>query len=282
MTNKLVRSVLVFAISVYLMNVARADVAEDAYQRGEKLLAQGDFDAAQSAFAAAARADRDNEKYMNKYLVVRKTRAMRHQLDREQNPETWERIARALHSFYLANGIHSQLLAIDTQMHQRLKSARTARILADTQLSVGHVAEAIETLKSLPASQSNIATDALLAVAYTRLGKEKKAERIVEQFDVSDDADPQVLYSVARAYAATGNQSAALTTLTLCFEQIPPSALDNFKNHAKACDEFAALAGTTEFQSVLATESKIKESACSGGSSCAGCPMRGQCSGEDE
>ena len=49
--------------------------------------------------------------------------------------------------------------------------------------------------------------------------------------------------------------------------------VDAFRKHAVESPEFAAIAPSNEFRAVLQTESKRAESKCSGGSSCAGCPM---------
>jgi hypothetical protein len=82
---------------------------------------------------------------------------------------------------------------------------------------------------------------------------------------------------VARANVSVGNDNQALDLLTRCFEATPPSRLEVLKSHARKTPEFVSLASTPQFAEVLKTESKIAESKCSGGSSCAGCPMRGQC-----
>jgi ferredoxin len=68
-----------------------------------------------------------------------------------------------------------------------------------------------------------------------------------------------------------------MTTLTSCFAAVPPSRLDELKNHARKCSEFAGVASSPAFAQALQTQSKVAESKCSGGSSCSTCPMRGNC-----
>jgi len=65
--------------------------------------------------------------------------------------------------------------------------------------------------------------------------------------------------------------------LARCFESLPPSRAANYQEHARACPDFAGLAASEGFAKALATQSKVQESACSGGSGCANCPMRGKC-----
>lgn len=85
------------------------------------------------------------------------------------------------------------------------------------------------------------------------------------------------MYTVARLSAMTGNSAEAVQLLVRCFESVPPSILTAYKTHAQRCPDFAALASTDALAQALEAESKIPESKCSGGSGCAGCPMRGKC-----
>jgi hypothetical protein len=85
------------------------------------------------------------------------------------------------------------------------------------------------------------------------------------------------MYSMARLHAAVGNSPEALGLLTRCFESVAPSQLDGFKAHVRQSRDFADLAPDARFAKALQTKSKVPESKCSGGSRCAGCPMRGKC-----
>jgi len=110
-----------------------------------------------------------------------------------------------------------------------------------------------------------------------RDGNVDRAKVIARRVSLHENACPGMAYSAARLYAATGDADKAMRALSQCFESIPPSRLDGFKAHAKVCPDFARLASTGEFAKVLQTKSKVAESKCSGGSKCAGCPMRGKC-----
>ncbi|UCC28844.1 MAG: hypothetical protein JSU86_11655, partial [Phycisphaerales bacterium] len=123
------------------------------------------------------------------------------------------------------------------------------------------------------------ATRSLYGVALCRQQKTAEASRIAATLQVPQAAGPGTVYCTARLQAAVGNNGEALGLLTRCFQSVAPSRLAGLKNHAQQSPDFAGLVSTPEFAQVLATKSKVPESKCSGGSRCAGCPMRGQCPG---
>jgi len=266
------------AVLVGLPTFVLAESAQQAFSRGKDLLAQGNAEGALSAFAAAARADLDNDAYRQQYALVRRIVDLRKVLGSEQDLERWEYTARALHAFYLDQGLHSQAVEVARKMHERVGSAASGLLLAETELALNNNAEAEKMLSALDREgKSTPSTQALWCVALARLGKAAQAKEIAQRVALPEDAGPQVTYSVARLRAATGNGEAALAALEKCFESLPASRLENFKQHAKLCPDFTALASTVQFAKVLKTESKVAESKCSGGSGCAGCPMRGKC-----
>jgi thioredoxin-like negative regulator of GroEL len=203
--------------------------------------------------------------------------ALRRHLDSEQDSARWEYFARGLHAFYISEGLLNEALTLDEKMHAKLNTASSAGQLAETQLAMGRDAEASAVLSALPPEKASPATQALLAVALARQGRVGEAQEVSEGIARSGNGDPGTLYSRARMHAILGNQGEALRLLARTFEAVPPSRLDDLKTHAKQTPEFAALTATDGFAAVLQTKSKVAESKCSGGSSCAGCPMRGKC-----
>jgi thioredoxin-like negative regulator of GroEL len=186
-------------------------------------------------------------------------------------------MARGLRAFYASEGIHPELLKLDQELHLRLASAESAAMLAETQLAMSQDADAIATLTGLESSKATDKTQALLGIALARGGQTDRAKQIAEGLRLPDDATPSLKYAAARLYASIGDTTKATAMLKACFESTLPSQLDGFKSHAKACPEFAAMASSAAFAGVLETQSKMPESKCSGGSSCAGCPMKGKC-----
>ncbi|NLX95912.1 MAG: hypothetical protein GXY83_07035 [Rhodopirellula sp.] len=272
---------LVFAIllvSAFALPLsAGPETPAQAFADGERLLAGADFDGALAAFARAARADRENQQYLQHYAMVRRILLLREQLDTEQDDARWEYQARALHSFYISRGLYREALALDRKMHQRLSTASTAVLLAETELALDMNSEAARTLAGLPAEKQTEATRALHGLALARQGKVDEAKQIAAGVELNGEAGPAMLYRVARLTAAVGDNERSLALLTRCFESVAPSQLAAFKDHAQRNPEFGKLASKPEFSRVLQTESKVPESKCSGGSGCSGCPMRGNC-----
>jgi Flp pilus assembly protein TadD len=281
MSIKSVVVAITLSCLVFLPSAVFGDAGKLAFEQGKALVSQGDFDGAMQAFATAARADRSNAEYMQTYSLVRQVVMIQNALTTEKNTQRWEYYARALHTYYMSEKLYDFALALDTQIHERVNSAASAALLAETHLAMDKNAEAIELLSRLPADKTSVVTESLEGIALARLGKKDDALKHADLAKLADDDGPGVVYCVARLQAATGNVQQATTLLTRCFEQIPPSQLDGFKTHAKATPEFTALASTPEFAQALKTESKVVESSCSSGSSCAGCPMRGKCSKEE-
>lgn len=264
-------AILLWPVSV------RGEAPAEVFARGKELLAKGDFQGALTAYAAAARADQGNRDYLRQYMLVRQVIEIRNRLEMEKDPRRWEYLARALHSYYVSQGLYDETVALDRRIHARLQSASSAVMLAETQLAMNQNAEAAETLSALESGKATPSTRALLGIALARDGKLGAARRIADTIALPQKAGPGMTYRVARLQAATGNSATALDLLARCFESVAPSRLDDFKLHSKKCPEFADLAASSDFARVLQTKSKVPESKCSGGSRCAGCPMRGKC-----
>jgi tetratricopeptide (TPR) repeat protein len=257
--------------------VARAETAAESFAQGETLLAKGQFTTALQSYAAAARADRNNREYVQRYAMVRRIVDLRARLEAESDSDRRERSAKALRAFYVSERLYPDLLKIDQQLHARLASPHTAAMLAETQLAMGRHADAVTTLSALPQGKTIAMTEALLGIALARSGKKDEAKRIAGELTLPEEPDPSMTYAAARLYAGIGDSATSLELLQACLEATLPSMLDGFTKHAKECPEFAAMASSPEFRTVLRTQSKRAESKCSGGSSCAGCPMSGKC-----
>jgi len=254
-----------------------ADPGEPAYQRGEQLLAEGDFSGAMAAYASAVRADRDNRDYARRYMLVRRVVQLRHQFENETDNDRLAYLARALRQFYLSHHLHRPALDVDRKVYDRLGDTRSALALADTQLAMGLNEEAAETLAGIPEDSQNTSTRALHAIALSRLGQGDQANRLAGGVNLPKDSGLGVTYAVARMHAATGNRERAVAALKQFFAAVPPSQQAGFRDVVRGCPEFASMATSPAFTAALNTPSKVSESKCSGGKSCAGCPMRGNC-----
>jgi tetratricopeptide (TPR) repeat protein len=253
-----------------------ADVASESFERGKALLAKGSLHAALGAYADAVRADRDNQAYLQEFMLVRQAVALEQAFAREKESGRWLQTAQALRSFYVRNGVYAKALRIDQQIHKRQDTESSALQLAETQLAMGKCVDAEQVLSALGPERTR-AAQAMLAVALARQDKLDEARRLAKSITAPTFCDPGTLYSIARMRAAVGDTTECLAVLTRCFQATPPSRLETLKDHAKKSPEFSAMASTASFQAVLQTDSMVPESKCSGGASCAGCPMRRQC-----
>ncbi len=91
--------------------------------------------------------------------------------------------------------------------------------------------------------------------------------------------DAGLLFDVARLQALTGEQDAALKTLTSSFELCPPKMLVDLRSFATETPDFAALRTHEAFAAVLKTGSKVECPGCGGCGSAAGC---GGCGGASD
>lgn len=259
---------------------ALAGSAEDAaraFADGKALLAEAKFDAALKAFVTAARTDAGNQEYQQTYVMLRQVVRMREKIQKEQDPDQWMSMARALHTFYHDHKIYSESLPLDRKIHEQHLAPDSAVMLAETLIALDKNAEAIDVLGSLGKKDATPRASVLLGLALARQGRIDEARALAEKAKVERDAGPRVFYELARLHAVTGNSQGSLGALTRSFELTPPSRLDVLKEEAKDCTDFSALASSADFTKVLKTQSGIKESSCSKGSACGNCPRRAAC-----
>ena len=106
------------------------------FANGKALLAKADFQGALHAYATAARADRDNSEYLQRYSLVCQITTMRKRLGvEEKDPRRWEYLAQALHSFY-PQGDLSQGPCLDRRIHARAENHFHGDMLAETELAM--------------------------------------------------------------------------------------------------------------------------------------------------
>lgn len=277
MTRKALLTAIML-IPFALSTTAFATTPAEAFNRGKAKLSEGDLRGALKEYADAARTAPENGFYRQQFMLVRNAVLLKHNLAKTEDQTQWLQMAKGLRAFYASNGLLQEALVLDKQIHAKTNSCFTAMQLAETQLALDMNADAERVLSALDAEKSTTASRALLAIALVRQGKTDEARTIAEATSISDKAGPITLYDLARMQAALGNADESVTLLTNSFEATLPSRLDLFKRHAEKCPEFTAIVRTAGFRKALATESKVTESECSSGSSCASCPMRGGCS----
>lgn len=257
---------------------AWSDDAGVAYSQGQTLLAAGDLRGAVKSYVQAVKLDRNNQQYMQQYRLARRALELQEKLAKETDAKQWEADALALRSFFNAQGLPRLVLPLDQQVFAKTPSEDNAIALAETLLTLEQNAEAVKTLGGLPEAKLSHAGRAMLAIALARQGERAQATSVASSVPTTLTAsDPGLLYLTARMQAALGQPDAAVATLAAALAAVPPSRQDMLKEHARACHDFVDVSARPAFAQALATQSKVAESKCSGGSSCSTCPMRGEC-----
>ena len=164
-----------------LTGIVRAETAAEAFARGNTLLRQGDVQQSLGAFAEAARAERENREYVARYMMVRRIGQLQESLETETNAARWEYLARALEHFYRTERMYKESLALSQKKFERLKDARSAAALAETQLAMSLPADAIATLQSLDSEKATPATQSLLAIALANADRLNEANAVLQR-----------------------------------------------------------------------------------------------------
>ncbi|UCF33401.1 MAG: hypothetical protein JSV78_13815 [Phycisphaerales bacterium] len=259
-----------------------SEEAAQAFADGKALLAKADFEGALEAFKKAAKTDANKPDYREHYAVLRQIVKLRQRSAEETDEQRWLEMAQALRAFYHEQGLYREALPLDREIYRREPGSHTVAQLAETQLALRMNSETVALLSDLPKEQRTERTKVLLGLAYARQGRTEDAASIADQVSVKACAGPDTFFELACLHARVGENDGALTAMTRSFELTPPSDLEDRKADARSCEDLAGLAQTPEFAAALKTESKVKESGCSGGTSCGKCPKRGGCSNKNK
>lgn len=257
-----------------------ATEAEEAFAAGQSALAQADFAAADASLTRAARLAPDNQDYRQEALLLRRVLAVRERLDRLEGTPQWGAAAESLCAYYVDHQAYEEALKLGRQLHTERNTAASAAALAQTLLLMNRNDDAADVLADWTGDRGTVQTRALRGIALAREKRTDAARALAEQVSLDADTPPAAAFDVARLCALLGNEPGATAALTHCLQRTPPSQLDKVRASAKTATDFGTLRQSESFVAVLQTESQVKESACSGGSSCAGCPSRATCSEE--
>lgn len=274
------RLALMLMLSLFTCAIAGADDAAagaDRFAAGQKLLSEADFEGALNAYSEAVEKDPANQEYKAEYQILSRILNMRSKLTEEKDMQRWETMLRGLHSYYCNNKLFKESKALDQQLYRRRQNEASAVMLAETQLELAED-EAVEQLLKVFIKKG--ATDysrMLYGIALARQGKMDAARELLKEKPVGDDAKLGDRFQCARLYAALGDKDEVMRRLKSVFESVPPSQLSKIKNYVKETKDFGPYTASNQFAVVMATESQVPESRCSGGASCGSCPSASSC-----
>jgi hypothetical protein len=278
LTTTVILMIGALAVSAAPAPATPAEMARRAYAQGQARLAAADFEAALTAFKAAARADKENPEYRQQYALLRQVIRLEKRLPKEKNTERWLQGASALHNFYHAHGLYARCIPLDEKRYKRDPGAESAILLAETQLALGLNTRPAEILAQLPEDQQTPRTRALRGLALARDGRINEAKSLADDpRKIDAEAGPRHFYELARLLALIERPQDSLYALTQAIELTPPSQLEAFKDQVRGCTDLTALGKTNEFAEVMKLSSRVQESPCSGGTGCGKCPKRAKC-----
>ncbi|MBM3318629.1 MAG: hypothetical protein FJY75_12330 [Candidatus Eisenbacteria bacterium] len=256
---------------------ADAGLGAEPFARAQAHLGRAEFTQALAALEEAAKADPAQADYRRELAIVRQVIDLRQRIQSETDPARRDRGAAALRAYYYDRGLFAEALALDRDRHGREDSPASAEALAETLLESGADAEAGDILAAMGADRLSPLGRWMLALAGAKSGERGEAERLAADLPAPPPDNAQMLYLAARVQALLGKGEPSLAALQLAFRSTPPSRLARLKDQARACPDFGPLAGEASFAAVFATESAVKESGCSRGPTCGGCPRASSC-----
>jgi tetratricopeptide (TPR) repeat protein len=261
---------------------ARGDEAAALFDRGLSVLEEGEIAKAADLFLQASKAEPESKSYREHASLLRRVQQIRGVLAREKDAARWEQAAQSLRAFYYDFGVYGEALALDRQRHEKQGSLERALDLAESQLEMGLAAQVEVLLGKYADEKRNTRLDLLLGIAQARQGRKEEAAKCAERARIAkEEANARLLLERACLDSLLGEPTRAAVYLVRSFELTPPSRLDKSKAYAKARADLAALWDSPAAEMAWKTESKVKESSCSSGSSCGKCPKRSACGSEE-
>jgi tetratricopeptide (TPR) repeat protein len=236
-----------------------------------------DYALALNEYATAAKANPQATYYREQYAVLQRVIKMKKLLAEETNPEKWKSYAKATRSYVYNKGFYSEALETDRAAANKFDSGDYAANLLETLLLTGQNEEAAKFAESKQPADKTIRYQTLIAVVSARAGKTAEAVEAIKAVEVNPKTNPASYFDSARVYWAAGDKDKAMASLKTLLEHTPPSETPGVQEMIKRSVEFAPLRDSEELKVVLATESKVTQSGCTGGSNCGSCSLKNKC-----
>lgn len=237
-----------------------------------------DYKAALTAYATAARANPTQMYYRNQFALLRNVTKMQKALATEPVAEKWQGYAEAVRNYLYGKGFYQAALVVDTAAYEKFSDVSSGSKKLETLLMLSKNDEAAALAQGLEATETSTRLATLKPVALACSGKVEQAVAAIEPLTINANKDPYALFDLARISQAAGKQDEAYSYLKLFLEHTVPSEMGMSRNMIDLCKDFSGLHDQEAYATVLATESKVEQSSCSGGSSCSSCSLKGKCS----
>ncbi len=246
-------------------------------EQGNQAIQKCEFEQASEYYKKASEAAQDNPEYKDKAMLLRNIIRIRENLAKENNIRRWANNAMSLRAFYMQEKLYSEVLNISQQIYSRFASNPVALfMLGESYILCQQYQQAVEFLSKLGESSTQT-TEVLLGIAQAKLGNKDAATTISKQLSQMPSHQPSYCYYAAILETLLQNPNRALQYIANGLKNTPPSQIETLKKKILESPELQTLKENPQFTTTLATESEIKESNCSGGSSCSTCPNRSGC-----
>lgn len=239
------------------------------------------YQGALTAYAQAARANPAVQYYRDQFALLRGVSKMQAALASETLPEKWKTYAEAVRVYLYAKGYYQAALAVDQAARAKFSDPYVNVATIETLLLVGQDSQVQPLAQSL-SQVTGVAIpprwQTLRPVVMAHTGQADQALAAVAGVKVDPAMDPASLFDLARIYKAAAKKDDALSYLRLFLEHTPPTEMATSRNMITLCADFRDLQDQDAFKTVLATQSKVTQSGCTGGASCSSCALKGKCS----
>ncbi|HAL45219.1 MAG: hypothetical protein A2Y12_04560 [Planctomycetes bacterium GWF2_42_9] len=283
MKKYLLISVVVLASQIALAEQAAPVLMNDQITQLEAkvenlIVNDHNFTAALNEYVAAAKANPQEVYYRQQYAVLQRVVKMQNLIKTEINLEKWKSYAKAIRGYYYNKGFYSEALAIDLQAANKFNTGEFAANALETMLLNGKNAEAVKFIEEKKTEDKIVRYETLSLAAQALNGKAKESVDALQTVKIDPKLDSKSYFDIARIYNAAGDKEKTLANLQLLLENTLPSEIEAERLMIKRTADLASLNGSDDFTKVLATQSKVEQSGCTGGSSCGSCKNRSKCS----
>jgi hypothetical protein len=245
----------------------------------EKLIVNDhNYTAALNEYVAAAKANPQEVYYRQQYAVLQRVVKMQNLIKTEINLEKWKSYAKAMRGYYYNKGFYSEVLALDLQAANKFNTGEFAANAVETMLLNGKTADAVKFIEEKKPEDKIVRYETLSLAAQALNGKAKESADALQALKIDPKTDSKSYFDAARIYNAAGDKEKTLSSLQLLLENTLPSEIEAERLMIKRTADFASLNGSEDYTKVLATQSKVEQSGCTGGSSCSTCKNRSKCS----
>ncbi len=243
----------------------------------ELIVKKKEYSSALQEYASAAKANPQVPYYRDQYAILQRVIKLKKLLAEETNAEKWKSYAVAVRAYYYGKGYYSESLEIDMAAAARFDTVDFAANVLETLLLTGKNEEAAKFAASKNFTEKPVRYKTLEAVILARTGKTEDALNAIKAIPLEPKANAMSYFDLARVYSAAGDKEKALSNLKVLMEHTVPSEQPIIQSMIQRSAEYVPLQNTEELKAVLAAQSKIIQSGCTGGSSCGSCSMKDKC-----